>query len=75
MHTFVPKIILLWKAEKHHQNVSVQSQDFACLQSQWHKSNKDWKNPAQAAAADDSTDHFQATELAWHTPLRRFGSH
>lgn len=56
--------------------VSVQSRDFACLQSQWHKSNKDWKNPAQAAATDNSITSFPtpALELAWHTPLGRFGS-
>lgn len=56
--------------------IRVWSQDFACLQSQWHKSNKDWKNPAQAAATGDSirSSPTPATELAWHTPLRTFDS-
>lgn len=51
---------------------SVLSWDFACLQSQWNKSNTDWKIPAQAAATYDSISSFPTP--AWHMPLRRFSS-
>lgn len=72
MHTFVPKIILLWKSADHHQNWEVFCPGIFLACSQWHKSNKDWKSPAQAAATDDSIRSFPTP--AWHRPLRRFGS-
>lgn len=69
MHTFVPMEISRALSKLR----SVLSWDFASLQSQWHKSNKDWKSPAQAAATDGSLRMIISTP-AWHRPLRRFGS-